>query len=81
MAKDKGFFQDLPKELKSIFPNIKQAVLSETYTQNRETNESDKTFILNIVGDKKISDKELAAIEGWLKIRTKQDNVKIFQTN
>ena len=81
IAKDKGFFQDLPKELKSIFPNIKQAVLSETYTQNRETNESDKTFILNIVGDKKISDKELAAIEGWLKIRTKQDNVKIFQTN
>jgi len=78
IAKNKEYFKDLPNELKTIFPDIDQVVLSETYIQDNETNETKKTFVLNIDENSKISKKELSAIESWLKTRTKQENVKIF---
>ena len=78
IAKNKEYFKDLPNELKIIFPDIEQVVLSETYIQDNETNETKKTFVLNIDENSKISKKELSAIESWLKTRTKQENVKIF---
>jgi len=69
----------IPKELSTLFPKVKEAVLSTTYDPNAgEQNLSKTKLILNVSVAQRVSAKEKDQIEQWLKVRTKNDNIGLY---
>lgn len=76
---NKEFFTQIPMELSSLFPNMKDIQLSQTYdSRATEHNRSVNQLILNADITNRITDKERGQIEAWLKTRTKNENVSIY---
>lgn len=76
---NKEFFTQIPTELSSLFPNMKNIQLSQTYdSRATEHNRSVNQLILNADITNRITDKERGQIEAWLKTRTKNENVSVY---
>lgn len=76
---NKEFFTQIPTELSSLFPNMKDIQLSQTYdSRATEHNRSVNQLILNADITNRITDKERGQIEAWLKTRTKNENVSVY---
>ncbi len=67
-------FSDVPNELETLFPKVRNVVLSQSYPS--DSNQS--TLILNATASKRLSKEEHKKIESWLKMRTKNDAVMII---
>lgn len=72
-------YSAVPKELSTLFPKVKEAVLSTTYdAKASEQNLSKTKLILNLSVAKRLTPTEKTQIEGWLKVRTKNNNVGLY---
>lgn len=67
---NRKLYSDVPKELETIFPKVKDVILSQSYNPD--------VLILNAKAVKPLTQKEKEQIKEWLKIRTKEDNVVIY---
>jgi len=69
----------VPQELVTLFPKVKDAVLSQTYDPSAADQNLSKTkLIMNISASKRLSSAEKNQIENWLKVRTKNNNVGLY---
>lgn len=72
-------YSAVPKELSTLFPKVKEAVLSTTYdAKASEQNLSKTKLILNLSVAKRLTSTEKTQIEAWLKVRTKNNNVGLY---
>jgi uncharacterized hydrophobic protein (TIGR00271 family) len=67
-------YNTVPKELETLFPKVRNTLLSQSY--NADSNET--LLILNANASKRITQEEFKKIESWLKMRTKNNAVKII---
>lgn len=76
---NRDVLDDVPSELATLYPNMKDIVLSQSYDRNdSESNQSSNHLILNADFKGKISQKERLKIESWLKMRTKNEHISIY---
>ncbi len=79
LSANREHFIAVPKELETLFPKIKDAVLSQSYDPGAaEHNQSTTLLVLNAKTSKRLTKQEHKQIEEWLKIRTKNDNVSVI---
>lgn len=79
LSHDVEYYTAIPNELQTLFPKVRNVILSQTYDKNAaDENRSENRLILNIQTTKKLSKSEQQKIESWLKMRTKTDNVKLI---
>jgi len=72
-------FSAVPKELQTLFPKVKNVLLSQSYDPNAEEHNLSKyQLVLNADSTKRLTKQERTQIEEWLKIRTKNNNVVIY---
>lgn len=72
-------FKEVPQELETLFPNIKNVFLSQGYDlEAKDNNKSETKLILNGETRKRLSKKERNQIEEWLKLRMKNTNVSVY---
>lgn len=76
---NRDVLDDVPSELATLYPNMKDIVLSQSYDRNdSESNKSLNHLILNADFKGKISQQERLKIESWLKMRTKNENISVY---
>lgn len=74
-----GYYKAIPEELETLFPKVKNVILSQSKTADiADANRSVNLLILNGNSKRHLTKKENQQIETWLKIRIKNDNVKVF---
>ena len=79
VSKEKEYYKQIPKELVTIFPKVKNAVLSRSFTKDPNNSEHEiGLFILNCETKKKLSKKEIGRVEEWLKMRLSSDKVMVL---
>ncbi|TDA62377.1 DUF389 domain-containing protein [Sulfuricurvum sp. IAE1] len=72
-------FESVPAELKTLFPKIREAILSKSYDPAAvDENRSSTVLVLNVQAVRQLSAKERRDIEAWLKIRAKHENVLVL---
>lgn len=76
---DRELFGAVAAELETLFPNVKDAVLSQSFDRNvSDIHSNVPHLILNARSSKRISAKELSRIDAWLKMRTKNEKVSVI---
>ena len=76
---DREYYTAVPKELETLFPKVKNVLLSRSYDPSAiEHNLSVNRLILNADVKKRLTSNERHKIEAWLKMRTKSNNVKLI---
>jgi len=79
MSINREHFSAVPNELETLFPKVREVVLSQNYDpEAADRNLSTNRLILNAKATKRLTKKETAQIEEWLKLRTKTDNVSVI---
>ena len=79
LSTNREHFSAVPAELETLFPKVKEVILSQNYDpEATDHNLSTNRLILNAKATKRLTKKETAQIEEWLKMRTKSDNVSVI---
>ncbi|MEY4505015.1 MAG: hypothetical protein RL154_1312, partial [Pseudomonadota bacterium] len=68
-------FEQLPKEIGIVFPNLSNIVISQLY---QDANNTSKCIVINADSKTKVSENEIRQIKDWLKVRGKIDDVKVY---
>ena len=73
------YYKAIPNELETLFPKVKNVILSQSKAPDiKDANRTVNLLILNGNSKRRITKKENQQIETWLRMRIKNDSVKVF---
>ena len=79
LATNNEYYKTIPSELEILFPKVKSVILSQSKIPDiADANRTVNALILNGYAKNHLTKKENQQIETWLKIRTKNNNLKNF---